>query len=107
MEYAPSTSAKYLQQVMPIYLDAMAESEAPDLNQCAVYGVGVVARNFPAEMAPLLPQVVSLCMLTVFSQHELLHVMAIATNNCHQLLHRRVEPVPADLWTRCWKGRWP
>jgi len=60
LEYAPTSSGKYLQQMMPIFLDAMVEPEAPDLNQCAVYGIGVVAKNFTAEMAPALPQVLEI-----------------------------------------------
>ena len=57
LEHAPASSAKYLQQMVPMFIDAMTEPDAPDLNQCAVYGVGVVAKNFTAELAPALTQV--------------------------------------------------
>lgn len=57
LEYAPSTSAKFVKQMVPLFMEAMMEPGSPDLNQCAVYGLGIVAVNFSAELAPVLQQV--------------------------------------------------
>jgi len=57
IEHAPSSSVKYVSQMLPIYLEAAAEKDAPDLNQCAIYGFGVLAVNFPTELSQILPQV--------------------------------------------------
>jgi hypothetical protein len=58
LEYAPSTSAKFVKQMVPLFMEAMMEPGSPDLNQCAVYGLGIVAVNFSAELAPVLQQVI-------------------------------------------------
>jgi len=76
LEHAPSSSAKYVKQMLPLFSEAMMEPSAPDLNQCAVYGLGVVAVNFSAELTPILPQVLEAVLAMVqapdarTSEHE-------------------------------------
>lgn len=50
LEHSPVGGEKYVHEVLPILMEAMRE-EDPDLRQCSVYGIGVVAGKFPQVIA--------------------------------------------------------
>lgn len=43
-EYAPTTSQKYVLELLPIYLDGCG-SDHPGLKQCCAFGVGILAQK--------------------------------------------------------------
>eukprot|EP00879_Flechtneria_rotunda_P021574 GHRR01022737.1.p1 GENE.GHRR01022737.1~~GHRR01022737.1.p1 ORF type:complete len:295 (+),score=116.76 GHRR01022737.1:93-977(+) len=54
LEHSAAGRAKYLNQLMPVLLDA-ARSTHTDLRQCAVYGLGVAAATSPDLFKPHAP----------------------------------------------------
>lgn len=56
LDHSPAGRAKYSAQVVPILLDACGSND-PDLRQCSVYGLGVLASKAPEIFQPIAAEV--------------------------------------------------
>lgn len=56
LDHSPAGRAKYSAQVVPILLDACTSND-PDLRQCSVYGLGVLASKAPEIFNPIAAEV--------------------------------------------------
>eukprot|EP01023_Acetabularia_acetabulum_P020767 TRINITY_DN20853_c0_g1_i5.p1 TRINITY_DN20853_c0_g1~~TRINITY_DN20853_c0_g1_i5.p1 ORF type:complete len:1109 (+),score=260.05 TRINITY_DN20853_c0_g1_i5:163-3489(+) len=63
LDYTQNAGLKYVNQFMPVLVNGCA-SDNPDLRQCAVYGVGLVAERHPTLYPQFHPQVLE-CVMNI------------------------------------------
>ncbi|MEW5314066.1 MAG: hypothetical protein WDW38_005590 [Sanguina aurantia] len=89
LEHSPAGRAKYLNQVLPILLEC-SSSEAVDLRQCAVYGLGILALKSPAQFKPAVPD--ALARVLAIVRH------ADARNDDNEMCHDNAVSTLGKLW---------
>lgn len=106
-EYAPTTSQKYVLQLLPIYLDGCS-SDHPGLKQCCAFGVGILAQKHEQVFKPAAGKALAQLMEMINHPDACTEDQQSATDNAISAIGKIIEyhsdvvdtRLIADTWLR-------
>lgn len=110
LDHSPAGRAKHAQQVYPILLEACGAAD-PDLRQCSVYGLGVLAAKAPELFKPIAAETLSRVMSIVQHPQAKEDENEMATDNAvstlGKILEFHADVTDSSLVAAAWLGALP
>ncbi|KAK9810031.1 hypothetical protein WJX72_003666 [[Myrmecia] bisecta] len=94
LEHAPAIGQKYMQQILPVLLGACRERD-PNLRQCAVYGVGVLAEHRPDAFQTVAAEAIANLVAVISAPNARSDDDEMATDNAISSLGKILEHHPS------------